>query len=389
MNILYYGYPLSQLGAPHQSMAAIHLARKYDGLDFICWGKEPDGLSREYNNINYMPQPKGGGLSAVLLLLTLIRLIVFAKKKYDIIYVQGAQQTPFLFWLPLVKSRLRIIYHTQDYLEPRRHRFYEFFEKWFARHADYVICNEPNRARFMQSYYGLQHMPVALRTALPAWWAIPDRCAEMREDILRQAGLADAEGVIIIVAGGPYRADRMSPQLLDAFSRLPDHYVIVFNGPPMEPGKSSRVECGYRMKELKIASRVVFFGGLNFRELLSLYSAGDVGILLYPNDGVGHYYQCPGRFSEYLRCGLSLVSSNFIGLELLTLKYGLGAVCNAEDPASIFTALLEAGKGAKTNRNHIITTAEKEFVYEGEGGAAVLAPIIEGTYVHSAPSVCT
>ena len=386
MNILYFGYPLDPFGAPHQSMAAVHLARKYGGLDFICWGGDPDGWSGEDNNINYIPQPKGRALSTFSLLIKLTRLIAF-KKKYDVIYVQGAQQTPFLFWLPLVKPRLRVVYHTQDYLEPRRHRFYEFFEKWFARNADYVICNEPNRARFMKSYYGLKFIPAVIRTALPSWWSIPHRCDEVRQEVLLQAGLTEFDDPIVIIAGGIYRSDRMSPQLLDAFSRLPDNYVLVFNGGAMEPGKGRRLPCEYRMKELMIASRVVCLGGMSFSELFLLYSAGEVGILLYPNDGVGHYYQCPGRFSEYLRCGLSLVSSNFIGLELLTLKYGLGAVCDSEDAESIAAALLEAGKGAKANRNHIITTAEKEFVYERE--AEILEQIVEGAYVHSAPSVCT
>lgn len=387
MRILYFGYPSGIGCAPHQKMAAVYLARKGHLVDYVCWGGHADDHKRNNDNINYIPYPKKGILSAINLFIYLFS-VLFLSRNYDVAYIQGAQQTPFLFWAPLlIKGRISIIYHTQDYLEPRRHRFYEGFERWFARHATYTISNEVNRARFMKSYYGLLYMPAVLRTALPAWWRIPKRSEEKRAEILALSGVKDTEQAVVVIAGGPYRADRMSPQLVEAFSRLPENYVLVFNGSVMELGKGCRIACEQKMEEMGISERVVFIGGVSFEELLVLYSIGEIGVLLYPNDGVGHYYQCPGRFSEYLRCGLLLVSSNFPGLELLTLKYKLGAVCDPEDPVSIASALLEAGSKAKVNRKRIIEVAEQEFVYER--GSSILDEILEGTYVHFRPSVST
>lgn len=386
MKILYYGYSSCIDRAPHQEMAMIHLARLGHSVEYICWGGVGMEPSVSHKNMAYLPVPKAGMFSAIRLLGKLLSKLVFSNE-FDVVYIQGAQQTPFLFWLPVFKGRKRLIYHTQDYLEPRRHKFYERFERIFARHADYVVCNEVNRARFMKSYYGLSHTPVVLRTALPFWWEVPSRSEETRDGLLTDSGVEDTEKAIVIVAGGPYRTDRMSPQLLEAFARLPNNFVLVFNGSAMEPEKGCRLACEYHMKKLGVSERVVFRGGLTFKELLALYSIGEVGILLYPNDGVGHFYQCPGRFSEYLRSGLSLVSSNFPGLELLTLKYELGAVCDPEDPHSITTALLEVGKKAKTQRAEILEVAEREFVYEATAG--VLEEILEGTYKHFKPSVTT
>jgi len=239
----------------------------------------------------------------------------------------------------------------------------------------------------MKSNYGLKYMPAVIRTVLPGWWQVRGRCDEMRKHILKEACVDESEDIKIIIVGGAYRSDRMSPQLLEAFSLLPENYLIVFNGSSMKRGGHGRKSCEREMEELGITSRVVCLGGLSFGELLSLYSAGEIGIMLYPNDGIGHYYQCPGRFSEYLRNGLSLVSSNFMGLELLTLKYGLGAVCDSENPSSIVAALLQVGETAKKNRSAIIDMAINEFVYERE--AAVLDEIVEGTYKHPEPSVLT
>ncbi len=380
MKILYFGYPSGSGKAPHQEMAAIHLARQGYSVDHICWGGDPNDRSVEMSHLVYLPHTKKGLGSALGLLLYLVRVLCLGRT-YDAVYVQGAQQTPFLFWLPFLQRKIKIIYHTQDYLEPGRHCFYEIFERWFARHAHYVISNEVNRARFMKSHYGLTYMPIILRTALPEWWPILGRSEKLRAEILAQSGVAEPAQAVIIVSGGPYRDDRMSAQLVDAFARLPNNYVLVFNGPAMEEGRECRAACEQKMKELGIAERIVFRGGLSFEQLLSLYSVGEIGVLLYPNEGIGHFYQCPGRFSEYLRCGLSLISSDFPGLELLTLKYNLGAVCDPESPESIASALLDVGKMAKNRRLEIIKLSEQVFVYEH--GSSILVDILEGTDARS------
>lgn len=386
MKILYFGYPSGAGRAPHQEMAALQCARQGHDVDHVCWGGSADDYALADAGINYFPQPKKGVFSALKLLAYLFRA-VYIRRAYDVIYVQGAQQTPFVFWVPMLKGSAHVVYHSQDYLEPRRHRFYEMFERWFAKRADYVISNEVNRGRFMKSYYGLPHMPAVIRTALPTWWKIPDRSEKMRDALLLESGIGNPEEAVVIIAGGPYRADRMTPQLLDAFKRLPDNYVLVFNGPAMAPGKPCRLACEYHMKVLEITERVVFRSGLTFEQLMELYSIGEIGMLLYPNDGVGHFYQCPGRFSEYLRNGLSLISSDFPGLELLTLKYELGAVCDAEKPESIAEAIQRIGPVAKARRQKILKVTRREFVYEC--GSGILEEILDGTYKKFKPSVVT
>ena len=58
-------------------------------------------------------------------------------------------------------------------------------------------------------------------------------------------------------------------------------------------------------------------------------AACDVGLLLYPDDGIRHFCRCPGRFSECLRCGVPVgPASKFPSLESPIVKYGLGRTCD-------------------------------------------------------------
>jgi glycosyltransferase involved in cell wall biosynthesis len=303
-------------------------------------------------------------MSAARFLFGVIREVLAARP--DCLYIQGAQQAPFVLWLLCASFKGKVIYHTQDYVGPRQNWFYEICEKLFARHADWVISNEPNRARFMASSYGLMRMPEVIRTALPSWWPVPGRDEEYRLEILRSAGLTDDTRLRLIATGGAYRDDRMSQQLVEALVDLPTEYIVVFTCCP--PGSSSRLLCEECIERHGLQGRVIYWDAPGYAELLMLFSVCDMGILLYPNNGIGHFYQSPGRLTEYLRCGLPIVTSQFPGLELLVLKYRIGEVADPYNSKEVAAAIRRIGdvpeSEAALRRQELRELAESEFVYE-------------------------
>jgi len=220
----------------------------------------------------------------------------------------------------------------------------------------------------MASSYRLQRMPEVIRTALPKWWVVPERSEASRYQFLQRSGLINVDRPRLIVAGGPYRNDRMSPQLLDAFAKLPPNYGIIFSWMPQ--GNPDRLACEAHMKRLGLTERVIILDPVGFSDLLALYACCDIGILLYPNSGVGHFYQAPGRLTEYLRCGLSIVCSAFPGLELLTLKNRLGSVADPYNPTSIAQAIQDIGSASDTelanSMARIKQLANFELAYEAQ-----------------------
>lgn len=371
MHVLYLSYPLSEQHAPHQSMTALWLARRGARVTFLAWGNDsvPKSWLSECPTLDYQLSRKSGLLSAFAFLL---KVVAAARRlKPDVIYVQGAQNCPFALGLALAGGvEHRTIYHTQDYLEPGKHRFYEACERLFARHADVVISNEENRARFMASSYGLKRMPETIRTALPTWWPVPERDEAFRQRLLSQLQLAGSRPPRLIAAGGWYHAERMSPQALDALAMLPENYVLVFNG--MAENSDAMRSCVSHLQARHLASRAIMLGPLDFGQLLALYAACDLGLLLYPNNGIGHYYQAPGRLTEYLRCGLPVVASNFPGLELLFSRYRVGATADPYDPSSIAAAIKAVGdrpeEAMQSERRRMIDLAKGDLAYERNAG---------------------
>jgi glycosyltransferase involved in cell wall biosynthesis len=283
-----------------------------------------------------------------------------------VFYVQGSGPCAAAYFALLGWPRRRLIYHTQDFLEPGRHRLWEFFERQVAQRAGRVICNEPNRARFLASHYRLAEMPAVVRTGLPRDWPAPERDAGLRRGLLARVGPVGGGEPRLIMAGGGYSPVRCTAELIEAVGRLAPRYVLVFTGMAEgSPGHRAAVDAA---RQAGVAGRVLFLPHLAYDELLRHMAACDVGVLLYPNDGIGNFYQAPGRLTEYLKAGLPVVASNFPGLELLALKYGLGRVCDPQSPRAIAGAIDALGSRGEAElaaeRRRLRDLAQTEFAYE-------------------------
>ena len=287
-----------------------------------------------------------------------------------VFYIHGHNAAPApVLALAFLPSH-RVIYHTEDYLEPGRHPLWEFFERKLARRAGQVICNEPNRARFMASHYRLRQFSIVVPTYLPREWPRPEFEPEARRQLLARAGRPVGADVRLLMHQGGFAEVRCGSALVQALASLPAHFLLVFTG--MAEGTPALEELRTLAANLGVAGRIIVLDRLPFDEMQRFTAACDVGILLYPNDGVGNYYQAPGRLTQYLACGLPVLASDFPGLELLILKHNLGVVCDPACPTAIargVSDLLEVPTEQRQCRAaRLRTTVMTELCYDRFAG---------------------
>ena len=358
------------VGAPHFFVAASWLKSHGFDIRIVCGGQ---GGSTQYSHWQGIPVTSLSGTGVGVGFQTQLAQKLLRQRRCGrktIYYINRHTITPAAYIALAGVPRHQIIYHTQDFIEPGRHPHWEFFEKRFAQRAGWVISNEVNRARALMSLYGLQQMPTVVTTALPKDWPRPERDENLRRSILAKVGRVDDDNCRLIMHEGGFAPVRCGRQLVEAFCRLPDNYLLVFTG--MKSGSPASRQLQQLVGSLGLEKRVVILERLTFEDLMRHTACCDAGILLYPNDGIGNFYQCPGRLTHYLGCGLPIIASNFPGLELLTLKYKLGAVCDPQLSEAIADAILSvAGRPRWELAKQALRLkqiAQNEMAYEAQAG---------------------
>lgn len=360
-------------GAPHQLMAAFWLAARGFPVRCLCRAAPEEAEAGELRSpLGAVPLTawRGRGvLGQARLAAAMVKWRIRCGRR-AVYYLQGHTVTPAACLALTAVPPARVIYHTQDYLQPGRHRGWERFERRLARRAGVVIVNEPNRARHLAGHYGLSRPPIVVPTALPAAWPVPARDPALRSRMLECLD-AVPRGVRLVVHHGPFSLERCSDVVVRAVGRLPVEHVLVFTG--TDRGSAPFAQAKAAAESAGLGGRTVFVGRTDFASALAHVACGDVGLLLYPNDGIGNYYQSPGRLTEYLRCGLPIVASGFPGFTELVRRYDLGATCDPTSPESVAAAVADVcGRAARDPegwRGRLRRLAETDLSYDAGAGS--------------------
>jgi glycosyltransferase involved in cell wall biosynthesis len=277
---------------------------------------------------------------------------------YDALYLQGQALAPRAAIAMLgPKFSNRLLYHNSDYFSPIDHPLRFALERRLCRKADLYVNAEFHRAYITAEMYGVRCPVLTLPANLPRQWPIDAPSAAKRQQMT--GGNPDA---FVLMAHGGYSSLRMTQQLLQALATLPSRFRLVMTG-----GSPTRDTVDEALEKTGIADRVVRLPRLQFQEMLSYSVNADAGVLLYKNSDLGNFFQGPGRLTEYLACGLPLLSSDHTGLDNLVRKFNLGESADATNPQSIAEAIVRVEQGIQArvySRAHVRQVFEDHLAFD-------------------------
>ena len=273
----------------------------------------------------------------------------------DVVFVSSFANAALASVVPVPRAS-KLVYQSQDWLDPYCHRLRSRLEGRLCRRANVVIWNEANRAAEAQRIHGLADMPLILPTYLPAAYPIPAFSDVRRTHLRALSGSYDAECRFVFAGGTPSQA-RMSSNVIAAVARQTTKYAVVFTG------KENTVDEAITRQLKTTGVPHVFLGDLLFDEMLEYAAACDIGILLYSQESFGNQFQQPGRLTEFLRCGLSCLATPFPDAKRIARETGYIEVVQDTDPLTLGTALNNLAN-RNIRREHIQLYARTELTYD-------------------------
>ncbi len=154
---------------------------------------------------------------------------------------------------------------------------------------------------------------------------------------------ADSSDDVLVMLHGGWSRLRATAELLEAMALLPPRFRLV-----MTTDLSPLLAATFA--RLGIERRVVCIGHQDYEQLFQYTCSSDIGVLLYKNNDLGNFFQAPGRLTEYLACGLPVLASHFTGLQLLSLKHGVGLCADPDSSEDIAARLLDLEAGRRDGR---------------------------------------
>lgn len=298
--LIYLRYGLFGKLTPNQDeVSKLLLSIKQLNVDYLSFEVDADSNSRASVSLKKIK--------------VLIRANVFCLlKKPSFLYIQGASNCSYIFpyflFIKFFKLNCKIIYHTQDIIDPRKISIHFYCEKLISKYCSLVILNSEERAHLFRMIHRLKVLPMVLPTVLLNDYKLISSFAKdkLRNLISCKYGIKP-DNLLLFALGGRISSERAFDDLkkLICASKYYDRIVLLSTG-----------NDGNKFVEFTFNDdlRIVKIGKLKFSSLIKAYSLCDVGFLFYNFDSIGNYFQEPGRFSEYLVSDISILSRKCISM---------------------------------------------------------------------------
>jgi glycosyltransferase involved in cell wall biosynthesis len=189
--------------------------------------------------------------------------------------------------------------------------------------ADAVIHVTPGRAEVMQEMYPrIRKMHIVENC--------PEVTEKLTSDRLRETSGAPA-GAALVLYQGILANERGLENLLEAARELRgENLRIVLVGHDCTGGRLPAMATA-----TDLAGIVTLLPPVKSEELPLLTAGADMGLILFQNTCLNHYYSLPNKLYEYMMAGIPVIASDLPEIARVVRDNGCGILVDPEDPASI------------------------------------------------------
>ena len=245
---------------------------------------------------------------------------IFLCRSYHIIHCHDLDTLPvgiFIKWLSL--GRKKIIYDAHEYATGQFNcsnikkkvlcEVFKIIERLLIPFADHVICVSDSIAKEYIRLYKIKKPSLILNCPLYFNKTSPT-------NYFREKFNLNSNQMIFLYQGG-FTKDRGIESTLDAFKKRKEtDKVIIFMG------------YGILENTIKLAStqygNVFYHPAVSPDILLDYTTSANIGILLYKNTCLNHYYCLPNKFFEYTQAELPVLISDLYEMKNIVEKYKNG-----------------------------------------------------------------
>jgi glycosyltransferase involved in cell wall biosynthesis len=316
------------------------------GNEVYCLGYQIKGLLHEekiaenYKLIRFnrgdwknLPRFFRGGIRHLIYSLNVRKFI--KKLSPDVIIAYAYDVLPLA--VILAQKKTRVIYYCTEYSPLPSSKdliigwgVLKLMERHFIKYVNKLIAVEPNRARLHEEQWGKKIDWVILNAPLLHNEGIKEnnsKTINLNTDQLK------------IVYAGSIDQRNLLLEIIEALSQFPNVVLDIY-GRIIKPYDDKFLN-DINSTDFNPRGNFKYMGELPYRDLASALRNYDVGLISYDNSHPNTRYASPAKLFEYIRAGLSVISTDQPLSKDILEMYNIGSVFSADNPKEISQIIQE------------------------------------------------
>lgn len=228
-------------------------------------------------------------------------------------------------------------------------------EKFLLRFCiDAFITQNKHRANFYFRKRSLRLSPTIIQNYKP-------KINTLNNGLIRAKLNINIENRIVLYEGDILQQGRNLINIIKATRWFPARTVLVLMG---QIGTYAKKIILPLIEDAPYKNKVFIMEWVSHENLFSTIADADIGLISYSNYGANNYYCAPGKVSDYINCGIPIVSPRFPSIESIITEYGIGYCFEDSSPQSIAKAVSKVLKRPRTEWEYSINRAKNVLVWE-------------------------